>query len=47
MKARREIVLEVMSTGALRLEYNGERIVPQGRQDEPRTLVFVNDGHQP
>ncbi len=42
--ARERIELDVAAAGALRIDYNGERIVPLGRQDEPRRLVFVDDG---
>lgn len=28
---------------ALRIEWNGKRVVPLGRQDEPRRLVFIDD----
>lgn len=38
---RIEITLE--ATSHVRLEWNGVAIVPQGRQDAPRTLVFVDD----
>lgn len=41
--AHREIVVEVPAVQAVRLEYNGRTIVPQGRQDAPRRLVFVDD----
>lgn len=44
VRARERIELEVVSTGALRIYFNGEQIVPQGRQEEPRRLVFVDDG---
>lgn len=44
VRAADRIELQVAATGALRLDYNGERIVPLGRQDEPRRLVFVDDG---
>jgi hypothetical protein len=38
---RIELVLE--ATSHVRLEWNGVAVVPQGRQDAPRTLVFVDD----
>ncbi|MEZ4319172.1 MAG: helix-turn-helix domain-containing protein [Myxococcota bacterium] len=38
------IEIEVPAVDAVKLRFNGERIVPQGRQDEPRRLVFVDDG---
>lgn len=41
--AHREIVIEVPSVQSVRLEYNGRVIVPQGRQDAPRRLLFVDD----
>ena len=44
VQATERIELEVQAAGALRLDYNGERIVPQGRQEEERRLVFVDDG---
>lgn len=42
-EAHREIVVEVPAVQTVRLEYNGRTIVPQGRQDAPRRLVFVDD----
>lgn len=44
VRAADRIELDVAATGALRLDYNGQRITPLGRQDEPRRLVFVDDG---
>jgi len=41
--AEERVEVDVDSTDALRIEFNGERIVPQGRQDEPRRLVFMDD----
>lgn len=41
--ARDTIELEVDATDALRIDFNDEHIVPQGRQDEPRRLVFIDD----
>jgi len=38
---RVEVHLEGADT--TRVEYNGELIVPQGRQDVPRRLVFIDD----
>jgi len=43
VRAEARVEVEVDSTDALRIEFNGERIVPQGRQDEPRRLVFMDD----
>lgn len=43
VRAVERIELDVQAAGALRIDYNGDRIVPQGRQDEPRRLVFVDD----
>lgn len=42
-EADRRIELDVYATDALRIHYNGHLIVPQGRQDEHRTLVFEDD----
>jgi transcriptional regulator with XRE-family HTH domain len=36
-----EVALE--GADAARVEYNGELVVPQGRQDLPRRLVFIDD----
>lgn len=38
------IEVEVEAVEAIRVRYNGRSIVPQGRQDAPRRLVFVDDG---
>ena len=43
VEAEREVVLELDSVEAVRLEFRGERILPQGRQRGERTLVFVDD----
>lgn len=37
------IEVEVAASEEVRIAYNGEAIVPQGRQDLPRRLVFVDD----
>lgn len=37
------IALTLRSTSHVHLEWNGVHIVPQGRQDVPRELVFVDD----
>lgn len=44
VKAIERIDLEVEAAGALKLTYNGNAIVPQGRQEGTRRLVFVDDG---
>lgn len=43
LAARERLVLDVRATSHVRIEWNGVVIVPQGRQDAPRTLVFVDD----
>lgn len=40
-----EIVIELSGAEDARLEYNGQPIVPQGRQGVPRRLVFIDDLH--
>lgn len=42
-QARDRIVVEVEGAEDVRIEYNGQPIVPQGRQGVPRRLVFVDD----
>lgn len=37
------VALQVDATSRVRIEWNGVAIVPQGRQDAPRELVFVDD----
>jgi len=37
------IAVELPAVDAVRLEYDGQAIVPQGRQDAPRRLVFIDD----
>lgn len=37
-----EVVVEVPALDAVKFEFNGESIVPQGRQDVPRRLVFAD-----
>lgn len=39
-------VVEGAAPEALRIEWNGERVVPLGRQDEPRRLVFIDDAEE-
>jgi hypothetical protein len=41
--ARDRISIDVPAVDAVKVEYNGDAIVPQGRQDEPRRLEFVDD----
>lgn len=42
-QARDRIVIELEGAADARIEYNGQPIVPQGRQGVPRRLVFVDD----
>lgn len=42
-RAHDRIVVEVEGAEDARIEYNGQPIVPQGRQGVPRRLVFVDD----
>ncbi|MCB9678578.1 MAG: helix-turn-helix domain-containing protein [Alphaproteobacteria bacterium] len=42
--AHDRIEIDVPSVESVKLHFNGERIVPQGRQDAPRRIVFVDDG---
>ena len=42
--ARDRIEVELPAVDAVKLEFNGEAIVPQGRQDVPRRLVFEDEG---
>ena len=37
------VELHMAATQDARVEYNGNLIVPQGRQDVPRRLVFIDD----
>jgi transcriptional regulator with XRE-family HTH domain len=37
------VVVEVPAVDAVRIQFDGRAIVPQGRQDAPRRLVFIND----
>jgi transcriptional regulator with XRE-family HTH domain len=37
------VELRLSSTSAFQVAWNGETLVPQGLQDHPRTLVFVDD----
>ncbi len=43
LEAHARIALEVPATDAIRLRYNGERVVPLGRRTAPRRLFFVDD----
>ncbi len=38
-----QIVIHLPGADTVRLAYNGRAIVPQGRQDEPRVLKFIDD----
>ena len=40
---RARVEVDLPAVEAARIEYNGETIAPQGRQDEPRKLVFIDD----
>ena len=42
-KAHDRIEVDLFAADAARVTYNGRPIVPQGRQDEPRRLVFIDD----
>lgn len=42
-EARDTIEVEVRAISDVKLEWNGQEIVPQGRQDAPRRLVFQDD----
>jgi hypothetical protein len=42
--AHDRIEVDVPAVDAVKLEFNGETIVPQGRQDVPRRLVFEDEG---
>lgn len=39
----RRVEVHLEGADAARVEYNGDVVVPQGRQDVPRRLVFVDD----
>ena len=41
--ARERLEVDVRATSHVRIEWNGVVMVPQGRQDAPRKLVFVDD----
>ncbi len=40
---RDRVEVDIPGAEAVKVVYNGETISPQGRQDEPRRLVFVDD----
>jgi hypothetical protein len=42
-EGRDAIELDVRATSDVKLQWNGVTVVPQGRQDAPRTLRFVDD----
>lgn len=41
--AHHRVDLDIAAADALRIEHNGRSIVPLGRQDAPRRLVFLDD----
>lgn len=43
LAARDRVEVDVPVLADVRIEWNGETVVPQGRQDAPRRLVFVDD----
>ena len=43
-KGKRRIEIDVPSVEMVRLYWNDVSYMPQGRQDAPRTLVFIDDG---
>ena len=43
LEGHERVELEVPSTSAFRFLWNGESVVPQGLQEHPRRLVFVDD----
>ena len=43
VEGNERVVLNLDSVEAVRLEFRGERVLPQGRQRGQRTLVFVDD----
>lgn len=44
LAAEDRLEVDLRAIGDVRLEWNGRTIVPQGRQDAARRLVFVDDG---
>ena len=45
LAARERLEVELTAIGDVKLEWNGEAVVPQGRQDAPRRLVFIDDSN--
>jgi transcriptional regulator with XRE-family HTH domain len=43
LEGHQRVEVEVPSTSRFRFQWNGETVVPQGLQDHPRRLVFVDD----
>lgn len=43
-RAKERIEVDVPSVEIVRLMWNEVSYIPQGRQDSPRTLVFIDDG---
>lgn len=41
--ADERIEVELPAVEAVRVTYNDQDVIPQGRQDEPRRLVFIDD----
>ncbi len=39
----RRVEIDLPGAWSARVEYNGAHVVPQGRQDAPRRLVFIDD----
>lgn len=44
---RDRVEIDVPSCDAVKISWNDDAVVPQGRQDLPRRLVFVDDGGAP
>lgn len=42
-EGRDRVEVDVPGAEAVKIRYNGELVSPQGRQDEPRRLVFIDD----
>ena len=45
LAARERLEVELTAIGDVKLEWNGEAVVPPGRQDAPRRLVFIDDSN--
>lgn len=43
VSGHRRVEVRLTAAEAARVRYNGERVEPQGRQDLPRRLVFIDD----